>query len=117
MRPLATALPISRIDLIFGADRPSRLSLSARARRTASWWNGSKAANSRSRIAAALAVESCWPQTMAHRPAKPASRRRRLKAPAFSATGSSRGSAAISCASAGFEIGLVWRKWVMRYSV
>src|SRR6185437_10320633 len=37
IRPLATALPISRIDLIFGAESPSRLSLSARARRTVSW--------------------------------------------------------------------------------
>src|SRR5450830_124876 len=32
--PLATALPISRIDLILGAERPSRLSLPARAERT-----------------------------------------------------------------------------------
>ena len=30
------ALPISRIDLILAADRPSRLSLSVRARRTVS---------------------------------------------------------------------------------
>ena len=43
---------------------------------------------------------------MAHSPAKPPSRRRRLKAPAFSATGSRRGSARISCGEAGSQIGL-----------
>ena len=32
MRPVATALPISLMDLIFGAERPSRLSLSVRVR-------------------------------------------------------------------------------------
>ena len=34
MWPLASALPISRIALILGAERPSRLSLSVRAWRT-----------------------------------------------------------------------------------
>ena len=34
---IAAAFPISRIDLIFGADRPSRLSFSVRARNTVSW--------------------------------------------------------------------------------
>jgi hypothetical protein len=63
------ALPISLMALIFGRDRPSRASLSERASRTVSWWNGSNAANSRARIAAALAVESCWPQTIEQRPA------------------------------------------------
>src|SRR5215472_1569491 len=32
IRPFATAFPISRIDLIFGADSPRRLSFSVRAR-------------------------------------------------------------------------------------
>ena len=42
---------------------------------------------------------------MAHRPAKPASRRRSAKAPAFSATGSSRGSASDQLREAGLQIG------------
>ncbi len=72
MRPLATALPISRMDLIFGGRQAEPFELvgargsgprrdeTDRRRRTAG--RG---------LSAALAVESCWPHTMAHRPAKP----------------------------------------------
>ena len=69
MWPLEIALPIALTALIFGRDSPSRPSLSPRASRTVSWWNGSNAANSRARIAAAAAVETCWPQTIEHSPA------------------------------------------------
>ena len=68
LAPLRSPCAISLSALIFGPDRPSRASLSARARRTASGWNGSNAATSRPQIAAALAVETCWPHTMAASP-------------------------------------------------
>ena len=42
----------------------------------------------RSQIAAALAVESCWPQTIAARPAKPGSRCRSAGMPVSSSIGS-----------------------------
>ena len=77
--PLATARPIALMDLIFGPGKPEPRKLFGAPHRTASWWKGSKAASSRSQIAAALAVESCCAQTMAHRPGKagwaPAQRR------------------------------------------
>ncbi len=76
-----------------GADRLDGLGSSAATARAAPAWRraraarrrdgtGSKAAARRPQIAPALAVESCCAQTMAHRPGKPAGRRRRLGRPA-----------------------------------
>ena len=55
--------------------------------------NGSNAASTRAQIAAALAVDTCWPQTMAARPAKPGSRRRSAGMPVSSRTASAAGPA------------------------
>src|SRR5262249_20392605 len=85
---------------------------SARARRTASWSNGSKAAFSRPQIAPALAVESCWPQTIWASPTKPGSRRRRLGMPAISSTGLSRVSRLTSAWTASSR-----SDWVSRWMV
>ncbi len=61
--------------LILAAEsRPSRPSRSARALRIASWWNGSNALLTRPQIAAALAVDSCWPQMIAAKPGRSGSR-------------------------------------------
>ena len=98
--------------LILAADRPSRPSRSVRARRTASWSNGSNAADSRPQIAAALAVESCCPQTMWASPAKPGSRRRKAGMPAISSTGLRRGSRLISAWTASSR-----SDWVSRWMV
>ena len=61
---------------------------------------------SRPQIARALAVENCWPQMMRARPGNPPSPRRSAGSPAFSRTGTRRGSALTSCASGGGEVGL-----------